>query len=382
MEKLKNESDSWDLSKKLLFIDTDNNFLQDLATSGREIAATPRYHLHEFLTRIYKHYNIVLWTSHSLSTLKEEMKSLGICDNSQYKISSCLDRQLMTNACAVPGKVKFVKHPRIIWKKFPNMYSAKNTVIISSDRVKRDDKHGLNESLPRLSEYLEYISNVTDFTTLDHSNWEEQEKRRIYQRPLIENYISSVKDMINNYKVKQLNPLRPDKNLLVLDIDNTIFGMRNNAPWKRPHLDDFLKRSYEHYDIAIWSARKMKGIDLVMHWLNVTNHEDYKIAFQMDGAAMIMVEMTGLVSRAKPLHVIWGMFPQFSPRNTIMLDDQKANFLMNPQSGLLIKVFPGQEDPREDDELLKLTDYLRLIAEMKQDFTGFNHQNWRNYILS
>jgi ubiquitin-like domain-containing CTD phosphatase 1 len=41
----------------------------------------------------------------------------------------------------------------------------------------------------------------------------------------------------------------------------------------------------------------------------------------------------------KPLGVIWGKFPQYSQRNTIMFDDLRRNFLMNPQSGLRIRPF-------------------------------------------
>jgi ubiquitin-like domain-containing CTD phosphatase 1 len=41
----------------------------------------------------------------------------------------------------------------------------------------------------------------------------------------------------------------------------------------------------------------------------------------------------------KPLGVIWGKFPQFSQRNTVMFDDLRRNFLMNPQSGLRIRPF-------------------------------------------
>ncbi len=43
--------------------------------------------------------------------------------------------------------------------------------------------------------------------------------------------------------------------------------------------------------------------------------------------------------QVKPLGVIWGKFPQYSQRNTIMFDDLRRNFLMNPQSGLRIRPF-------------------------------------------
>lgn len=33
----------------------------------------------------------------------------------------------------------------------------------------------------------------------------------------------------------------------------------------------------------------------------------------------------------KPLGVIWGKYKQYSEKNTIMFDDIRRNFLMNPQ---------------------------------------------------
>ena len=39
----------------------------------------------------------------------------------------------------------------------------------------------------------------------------------------------------------------------------------------------------------------------------------------------------------KPLGVIWGKYSQWSEKNTIMFDDIRRNFIMNPQSGLKVK---------------------------------------------
>ena len=40
--------------------------------------------------------------------------------------------------------------------------------------------------------------------------------------------------------------------------------------------------------------------------------------------------------QVKPLGVIWGKFEQYNSRNTIMFDDLRRNFLMNPQNGLKV----------------------------------------------
>jgi ubiquitin-like domain-containing CTD phosphatase 1 len=41
----------------------------------------------------------------------------------------------------------------------------------------------------------------------------------------------------------------------------------------------------------------------------------------------------------KPLGVIWGKYEQYDRTTTVMFDDLRRNFLMNPQNGLKIKAF-------------------------------------------
>lgn len=43
--------------------------------------------------------------------------------------------------------------------------------------------------------------------------------------------------------------------------------------------------------------------------------------------------------QVKPLGVIWGKYEQYDKKNTIMFDDLRRNFLMNPQNGLKIRPF-------------------------------------------
>jgi len=45
-----------------------------------------------------------------------------------------------------------------------------------------------------------------------------------------------------------------------------------------------------------------------------------------------------LLFQVKPLGVIWGKYPQWGPQNTIMFDDIRRNFIMNPQTGLKVSI--------------------------------------------
>ncbi|UYV62667.1 UBLCP1 [Cordylochernes scorpioides] len=192
-------------------------------------------------------------------------------------------------------------------------------------------------------------------------------------------FLAKIQKRISSYEIKIFNEPRPGKKLLVLDIDYTLFDHRSTAQTAaelmRPYLHEFLTTAYEDYDIVIWSATSMKWINAKMNELGVASNPNYKIAFYLDVGAMISVHTPkyGLIE-VKPLGVIWGKFDQYSAKNTIMIDDLRRNFLMNPQSGLKIRPFKDAHQNRTTDtELLKLSQYLKKIAKM-DDFSTLNHK--------
>lgn len=190
---------------------------------------------------------------------------------------------------------------------------------------------------------------------------------------------------IEQFKIEVRNPCRQGKKLLVLDIDYTLFDHRSTAEnpleLMRPYLHEFLSAVYAEYDIMIWSATSMKWVELKMGELGVLNNPNYKITALLDHMAMITVQSdTRGVFDCKPLGLIWSKFPEFySAKNTIMFDDLRRNFVMNPQNGLTIKPFRKAHANRStDQELVKLTQYLLAIAEL-DDFSVLDHKHWESF---
>lgn len=69
----------------------------------------------------------------------------------------------------------------------------------------------------------------------------------------------------------------------------------------------------------------------------------------------------------------------YSSKNTIMFDDLRRNFVMNPQNGLTIKPFRKAHANRDSDqELMKLTQYLLAIADL-DDLSSIDHNEWESY---
>ncbi|XP_008445998.1 ubiquitin-like domain-containing CTD phosphatase [Cucumis melo] len=190
---------------------------------------------------------------------------------------------------------------------------------------------------------------------------------------------------ISIYKIELRNPCREGKKLLVLDIDYTLFDHRSPAEnplqLMRPFLHEFLTAAYAEYDIMIWSATSIRWVELKMGQLGVLSNPNYKITALLDHLAMITVQSDyrGTFD-CKPLGLIWAQFPEFySSRNTIMFDDLRRNFVMNPQNGLVIKPFRKAHANRDSDqELMKLTQYLLAIAEL-DDLSHLDHNNWELY---
>lgn len=207
-----------------------------------------------------------------------------------------------------------------------------------------------------------------------------------------EENIQKLQQRVKNLAVKVMNPPRPGKKCLVLDIDYTLFDHRstveNTLDLMRPYLHEFLTAAYPHYDIVIWSATSMKWIELKMKELGVFTNPNYKITFCLDRKAMITVAphaeeniSSKTVFDTKGLAVIWGKFPEYySAKNTIHFDDLRRNFIMNPQNGLMIRPFRKCLKYRATDrELLRLIDYLQAIAHL-EDLSALNHDDWEGYV--
>ena len=220
----------------------------------------------------------------------------------------------------------------------------------------------------------------------DDLDFDPQDIMPLHQDP---DNVAKVAARASSYKPRKYNEPREGKKLLVLDVDYTLFDDRSSADniseLARPYLHSFLEAAYAFYDIIIWSATHHGWIELKMQQLGILGHKAYKLCAIVGSKAMITVKAEGYgVINVKPLGVIWAMYPQWAPHNTIMFDDLSRNFLMNPQCGL--KIRPCRKmtiatNREQDDELLRLTQYLLLIAPLPS-FEQLDHTQWEAYIAA
>ncbi|KDD74589.1 hypothetical protein H632_c1203p1 [Helicosporidium sp. ATCC 50920] len=201
---------------------------------------------------------------------------------------------------------------------------------------------------------------------------------------------AKVSRRVNSTVVKILQQPRQGKKLLVLDIDYTLFDLGSSAErpeeLARPYLHHFLENAYKHYDvretIAIWSATSMKWVEVKMRELGVSTHPSYKLTFMLDCASMVTVRHRryGLFD-CKPLAYVWAKFPGvYTPDNTIMMDDLRRNYVLNPQNGLVIRAYRHSHRNRDrDHELQYLTEYLLHIAE-HPSLANLDHGAWERVV--
>lgn len=200
---------------------------------------------------------------------------------------------------------------------------------------------------------------------------------------------------------KNFHPPSGNKCCLVLDIDYTLFDHRWHQQvkdelkkqksllipeFKRPYLHEFLTTCYQKYDIIIWSATGMTAIDSKCSNLGMYTNPNYKVHLVLSKDHMLFIHKQGKKSiyreSVKPLEVIWRNFPEYSPKNTIHIDDLHTNFQLNVKNGLQIQPFKEASKNNEDTELFYLTKYLLLIATFEDDFTTLNHSKWKEYTIA
>ncbi|XP_015115494.1 uncharacterized protein LOC107040050 [Diachasma alloeum] len=428
--------------RQLRPMDTNKKLLVIGLNDGLPSMKQNRQGMQDFLIQASQYYNIAIWATTTSRLLIRA--TTGLAYNPALNICLYLDQHSMISLFEPNYGIISIKPLDVIWMSYTN-WSEKNTIMIEDKwlNVFINEKSALvitrrsgvdspasstvdnDLLLVRLGEYLKIISELSDFRTLNHTNWLEyknkESRRRFIEKigplpdereivrflnegqrleknnsnsenelaisattkrvklDIYDSFYDKIERKCEEYIIKELSPLNSQKKLLVLDMDYTLFNP--DFRLARPYLHVFLAKVYKHYNIVIWTGSNWNSTHTALVDLNIFITSIYKIAFYLDKQAMIPVETPQIIGpiNVKPLGFIWKKYANYSAKNTIIIDDERRNFLMNPQSGLEIRPFRYNEDTYTADAELKfLTEYLELIAEV-EDFRALNHREWRNY---
>lgn len=210
----------------------------------------------------------------------------------------------------------------------------------------------------------------------------------------------NLKSFTEKTAVHIMNPPRPGKPLLVLDLDHTLLDFSSRqlqqgghaigdqlvANMKRPYMDEFLTTVYPHYDLVVWSQTSWRWLETKLTELGMVTHPGYRFCFVLDKTSMFTVvstkrDGTSVEHHVKPLQIIWAKFPQWGSHNTVHVDDLSRNFALNLGSGLKCKAyFRKRSSARRDSELLGLGRYLVELATANTSFDSVNFSRWMDVV--
>lgn len=217
-------------------------------------------------------------------------------------------------------------------------------------------------------------------------------------------------------EIHVMNQPRPNKPLMVLDLDHTLLDFSRKKieqashadaiadasshsigssthsviqQMKRPFMDEFLASMYRYYDLCVWSQTSWRWLETKLIELGMLTNPNYKFIFVLDKTSMFQIESTKkstgerVKHYVKPLQIIWSKFPNnWGPTNTVHLDDLSRNFALNVDNGLKVTAFYQKRNKGKsrDSELLGLATYLAKVAEESNDFTKVNFNRWLDVI--
>lgn len=158
---------------------------------------------------------------------------------------------------------------------------------------------------------------------------------------------------------------------IILDIDGTLVGSDKEFNiYPRPHIKEFLNYCFKEFDsVSIWTAASKDWADRVLNTVapkrtfrfvwsedRCTYRSDRNKIYQGDFFAFPIV--------IKPLKKVWRKYDDMTRDNTIIVDDTPNTYKDNYGNAIPITTYK-HEDDKNDDELLKLIQFLKTIKESR-----------------
>lgn len=148
----------------------------------------------QFLTAVYPHYDLVVWSQTSWRWLETKLIELGMVSNPGYKFCFVLDKTSMFTVTSTRRDKTSVTHHvkplQLIWSKFGDRWSSKNTAHVDdlgrnfalnlgsgikiSAYYRKKSSARRDAELLGLSRYLEELAiSQMDFDEVDFGDWQE-----------------------------------------------------------------------------------------------------------------------------------------------------------------------------------------------------------------
>ena len=227
-------------------------------------------------------------------------------------------------------------------KEFNDQYILYKTIYLFFLKKEEDEKE----------ENIEYKSIINKLNTMNSSFNE------IYNLSIL--YYNNFKNILEKNKVKApfLPPLDTNKYKysLILDLDETLVHYieeENRAYVQvRPYADFFLNEMSKYFELIIFTAAAEDYADIVLNELDKNKVINYKL-YRKHTEQINGIFIKDLSKIGRDLTKI------------LIIDNNKDNFNLQPENGLHICSFIGDQN---DDELYNLScDLMKIIESNKDD---------------
>ena len=229
-------------------------------------------------------------------------------------------------------------------KEFNDQYNCFKTIYLYLTKTNIDKPKTENYDFLPQSETSKILSKLTSIT----SSYKEISSNLIL-------YYTNFKILLEKNKVKPpfLGPSNnPNKIFtLVLDLDETLVHYVEEESRAyvqvRPYTDYFLSEMGKYFEIVIFTAAAEDYADIVLNELDKNNAIDYKL-YRKHTEQINGVFIKDLSKLGRDINKV------------VIIDNNKDNFSLQPENGLHICSFLGDQN---DDELYLLCDDLMKIVK-------------------
>lgn len=155
----------------------------------------------------------------------------------------------------------------------------------------------------------------------------------------------------------------PMKPLLILDVNNILVSQKTH---KRPHLDAFVSEIFKIFTVAVWSSQ-------------VDHNLICELAFGPNFRPLLLFEWNRANCRevlthepesiySKELTEVWKAFPEYNETNTLMIDHDSDQVVLNP--GQCVQLVPSWTPDQMNDRMLlfllrKLRNHRKVVSQNK-----------------
>ena len=192
--------------------------------------------------------------------------------------------------------------------------------------------------------------------------------------------------------VKENNKYKYNKNLLILDIDETLIYSSNkklNRPpdfkldfslekyfvYTRPGLEEFISNCNQWFNLAIWTASSSDYAGEVIKNIFPDNLKlQLEFIFSRERCIFRRNPELDVIEIFKPLKKV--KRKGFIRENILIVDDAPETFKYNYGNAILVKPYRGEED---DIELFLLSKYLETIR-WEENMRIIDKRNWKSKI--